>query len=81
MWQCFAWKWLVGTLCVDSTDPFSNETHAGACDLLQAHAGGELHKRESAAGPMMHEHAMRSRNSGFLQQTVQSRHTPGQSRV
>ena len=24
LWQCFAWQWLVGTLCVDSTDPFSS---------------------------------------------------------
>jgi hypothetical protein len=23
-WQCFVWSWLVGTLCVDSTDPFHN---------------------------------------------------------
>ena len=22
-WQCFVWKWLVGTWCVDSTDPFA----------------------------------------------------------
>ena len=28
-WQCFAWSWLVGTLCVDSTDPFSKFVSVG----------------------------------------------------
>ena len=36
-WQCFVWYWLVGTLCVDSTDPFSSHvtdtTFYGNCLL------------------------------------------------
>jgi hypothetical protein len=47
---------------------------------MQAHAGGELHKRESAAGPM-NMSMYRYRLTRDSQQTVQSRHTPGQSRV